>query len=63
MYLVNLSIDMLNKKRFLKYFVFVFIFIALQSCTTNRVIEVKSPCVSGEDGPCGQRKPVNTWLS
>lgn len=45
-----------------KYFLFVVLFLVLQSCTANKVIEVKSPCVSTEDGPCGPRKPINTWL-
>lgn len=47
----------------LRYFLIAVMFLALQSCTANKVIEVKSPCVSGEDGPCGKRIPVNTWLN
>lgn len=46
-----------------KCFLILFIFLVLQSCTSNKVIEVKSPCVSGEDGPCGKRKPINTWIN
>lgn len=46
-----------------KYFFVLFLFVMLQSCTANKVIEVKSPCVSGEDGPCGPRRPINTWLN
>lgn len=46
-----------------KFLSIILLFLVLQSCTTNRVIEVKSPCVSGEDGPCGPRRPVNTWLN
>ena len=34
----------------------------IQSCVNTKVIDVKSPCVSGKDGPCGPRIPVNTWL-
>jgi hypothetical protein len=30
------------------------------SCS-HKVIEVKSPCVSSEDGPCGTKKPINQW--
>ncbi|MBL6664573.1 MAG: hypothetical protein ISQ34_01880 [Rickettsiales bacterium] len=30
------------------------------SCS-SRVIDVKSPCVSTEDGPCGPKKPINNW--
>ena len=46
-----------------KYFLILLAFLMLQSCTANKVIEVKSPCVSGQDGLCGHRKAVNTWLS
>lgn len=45
-----------------KYLLFLFVFFALQSCAANRVIEVKSPCVSIDGGPCGPRRPINTWL-
>jgi hypothetical protein len=30
------------------------------SCT-GKVVDVKSPCVSGDDGPCGPKKPINDW--
>ncbi len=30
------------------------------SCS-NGVIDVKSPCVSNDDGPCGPKKPINDW--
>jgi hypothetical protein len=30
------------------------------SCA-NKVIDVKSPCVSTEDGPCGPKKSINQW--
>ncbi|MDR2526290.1 MAG: hypothetical protein LBC92_00240 [Rickettsiales bacterium] len=46
----------------MKYLFFLFSFLILQSCTANRVIEVKSPCVGAEGSPCGPRIPVNTWL-
>ncbi len=45
-----------------KYFLMLVLFLILQSCTANKVIEVKSPCVSGDGGPCGPRRPINTWL-
>lgn len=53
----------MSKKTMLKYFIFLCTFLTLQSCTANRVIEVKSPCVSGQDGPCGPKRYINTWLS
>jgi len=30
------------------------------SCT-GKVVEVKSPCVSSQDGPCGKKRPINDW--
>lgn len=48
--------------RIIKILLFFLIFITLQSCVNTKVVDVKSPCVSGEDGPCGPRIPVNTWL-
>ena len=31
------------------------------SCSGKKVVDIKSPCVSNEDGPCGPRKPINDW--
>ncbi len=36
------------------------IFFFTVSCA-EKVIDVKSPCVSTEDGPCGPKKPINQW--
>lgn len=33
----------------------------LFSSCTKRVIDVKSPCVSNEGGPCGPKMPINDW--
>lgn len=30
------------------------------SCS-GKVIDVKSPCVSTEDGPCGKKRSINNW--
>lgn len=30
------------------------------SCST-KVIDIKSPCVSTEEGPCGPKRSVNDW--
>jgi hypothetical protein len=30
------------------------------SCST-KVIDIKSPCVSSEDGPCGKKIQINDW--
>ncbi|MFC1659674.1 type IV secretion system protein VirB7 [Pseudomonadota bacterium] len=38
-------------------------FVMVQACSTGKTIDIKSPCVSGEDGPCGPRKSINDhWL-
>lgn len=34
---------------------------AIVSCQSTKTVDVKSPCVSLEDGPCGPKKPVNNW--
>lgn len=35
----------------------------IQSCTAPKTVNVKSPCVSTDDGPCGPRKSVNAnWM-
>ncbi len=47
---------------FLKFFAIVVFMFLVQSCARNTVVDVKSPCVSTEDGPCGTRVPVNKWL-
>ncbi len=39
----------------------IFVIAAFASSCKNRVVDVKSPCVSTEDGPCGQKKPINDW--
>lgn len=37
--------------------VFLFIFL-VASCTKAKQYDLKSPCVSGKNGPC-ERRPVN----
>jgi len=48
--------------RIFKYLLVLTLFLTIQSCVGTKVQDVKSPCVSGEDGPCGNKKPVNSWL-
>jgi len=50
---------MLNMKKAL--FLMIFACMA-SSCSGAKTVDVKSPCVSASDGPCGPRKPVNDWL-
>ena len=49
--------------RFIKICVIMFVLVLIQSCARSKVVDVKSPCVSGEDGPCSIRKPINTWMN
>ena len=42
------------------FLIILFLFLGLTSCT-NKVVDIKSPCVSSEDGPCGPKKPINDW--
>lgn len=28
---------------------------------SRKLVDVKSPCVSTDDGPCGPKKPINDW--
>jgi hypothetical protein len=44
----------------MKNFLIILLFLGLASCA-NKVVDIKSPCVSGEDGPCGPKKPINDW--
>jgi len=43
-----------------KFLIIIFVFLGLTSCS-NKVVDIKSPCVSSEDGPCGPKKPINDW--
>lgn len=36
------------------------IILSINSCS-SRVVDVKSPCVAKDDGPCGPKKPINEW--
>ncbi len=45
-----------------KLFIVILSLFILSSCTTRKVVDIKSPCVSNEDGgPCGPRKSINNW--
>ncbi|MBO4956536.1 MAG: hypothetical protein J6C50_01745 [Rickettsiales bacterium] len=48
--------------KYIKIFLVCLVLLFIQSCVNTKVIDVKSPCVSGKNGPCGPRIPVNTWL-
>lgn len=50
-------------RNILKCFVILSVIFLVQSCARSKVVDVKSPCVSGENGPCSVRKPINTWMN
>lgn len=43
-----------------KFLLAVIITICLTSCK-SKVIDIKSPCVSTDSGPCGPKQPINDW--
>jgi uncharacterized protein YceK len=45
----------------MKKIVLIFIVLLMSSCASSKTIDIKSPCVSASDGPCGPRMPVNDW--
>lgn len=49
----------MNKKNI----IFLFLLLLLIGCTATKEQSIKSPCVSIDGGPCGPRKPINTWLN
>jgi len=57
LFLYKITIIKATMKKFLLFFLLSFLAI---SCS-NRVVDVKSPCVSGKQGPCGPKKPINDW--
>jgi hypothetical protein len=42
------------------FLILAFFLCGLSSCST-KVVDIKSPCVSNEEGPCGPKKPINDW--
>ncbi len=43
-----------------KIFLITIFLLSLISCKA-KVIDIKSPCVSLEGGPCGPKKSINDW--
>ncbi len=46
---------------FYQKLIFLCLITALSSCSGGRVVDIKSPCVSTNDGPCGPRQSINDW--
>ncbi len=55
--LINSFLKSSNMKKVI-FILTAFFFAA--SCS-GKVIDVKSPCVSNDDGPCGSKKSINEW--
>jgi hypothetical protein len=51
---------MIFKKQSIKKFIILFTLIFICSCS-KKIVDVKSPCVSLGDGPCGPKMPINDW--
>lgn len=52
----------MKKKNLFKCFIMLIVMCSIQSCVRSKVVDVKSPCVSGNGGPCDVRQPINTWM-
>lgn len=44
-----------------KIILIFFVLSVAVSCSQRKNVDVRSPCVSTEVGPCGQKKSVNDW--
>jgi hypothetical protein len=44
----------------IRTFLFILLFF-IASCSGKKYVDIKSPCVSAKDGPCGPKIPVNDW--
>ncbi len=44
----------------MKKLILIISILFISSCS-HKMIEVKSPCVSTQDGPCGPKTPINSW--
>jgi len=53
---------MFQKKTMKKILTLTLLFSFLVSCSSKNE-DLKSPCVSLEEGPCGPRKPINYGIS
>ena len=45
----------------MKKIILLLSFFALVSSCAAKTVDIKSPCVSNDDGPCGPKKSVNDW--
>jgi hypothetical protein len=45
----------------MKRIILVLSLLTLVSSCKSKTIDIKSPCVSNDGGPCGPKKPINDW--
>jgi hypothetical protein len=45
----------------MKKIIFLLPFFVLISSCASKTVDIKSPCVSTDGGPCGPMKPINDW--
>ncbi len=45
----------------MKKIISIILLLTFAGACSGKVIDVKSPCVSNETGPCGPKKPINDW--
>jgi hypothetical protein len=45
----------------MKKAILVLLFLTLSVSCKSKAIDIKSPCVSNEGGPCGPKKQINEW--
>jgi hypothetical protein len=45
----------------IKIISFIILLFSVTACFGKKYVDIKSPCVSSEDGPCGTKIPVNDW--
>lgn len=51
----------MKMKEIIKYTLLFSTILLLGNSCSSKVVDVKSPCVSNDGGPCGPKKPINTW--
>ena len=44
-----------------KKIILLSVLLSCSACVGNKIIDVKSPCVSNDSGPCGPKRSVNDW--
>ncbi len=45
----------------MKKIIAIMLFFGFAASCSSKVVDVKSPCVSKDGGPCGPKKSINDW--